>query len=328
MNPRLIGAAVLFIAAGGGWWWRAHLAASGPGWQGYAEADYVKVGPTQQGRLTALHVGRGDSVAAGQRLFDQDDADDLAARDQAMADLAEAGARLVNLQSPGRDTEIAQAEADLADANAVLERADKDRTRAELLVRTNAASRQSVDLSQAESRSAAARVLSAQAKLAHLREPIGRAHEITAQRASFESARARLAQAEWRLGERHAVAPLAGRVAETYARPGETLAAGAPVVSLLAPENMFVRFFVPEPALAGLALGTSVAIACDFCPPGMRAAVSYVSPSAEYTPPVIYSDATRDKLVWQIEARADPHGPAAAVLKPGQPVTVRVDVAR
>lgn len=323
MKPRLVVLLVLLAGIGGALGYQSWVNALPPGWQGYVEADYVKLGPTQQGRLTALQVARGDAVAEGQRLFDQDDIDDRAALAQAEADLAEAAARLVNLQAPGRDTEIAQAAFELADAQATLERANRDRDRNENLVRSNATSRQSVDLSEAEARSSAARVDAARAKLRQLRAPIGREAEISAQQAVVDSARARREQAAWRLDQRHVTAPLAGRIAETYARPGETLAAGAPVVSLLAPSNLFVRFFVPEVALSGLHLGTKVAVSCDACPSGLQAGVSFISPSAEYTPPVIYSDASRGKLVWLIEARPAAGSPAAT-LSPGQPVTIRL----
>lgn len=317
---RLLGLALLLAAVGGAWWWHERSAPP-PGWQGYVEADYIKVGPTLQGRLVGVPVARGDAVAAGAVLFAQDPAEDAAARDQAAAALAQAMAQLANLQAPGRDTEIAQAEADLAVNVALLARAEHDRARAEALVRTNATSRQQLDLALADAASAAARVDGARAKLAQMRAPTGRAGEIAAQRAAVATARAVLAQAEWRLAQRQGVAPLAGSIAETYALPGETLAAGAPVVSLLAPAHTFVRFFVPEAALAAVHLGAQVAVACDTCPADLRAGISFVSPAAEYTPPVIYSDASRGKLVWLIEAR--PEGPAAVALKPGQPVTVR-----
>ena len=127
--------------------------------------------------------------------------------------------------------------------------------------------------------------------------------------------------ARWRLAQRHVVSPVSGVVADTLAEPGETLAAGAPVVSLLPPENIFVRFFIPEPALASVHQGDQVAILCDNCPADLKATVSFIAPQAEYTPPVIYSESTRGKLVFQAEARTKPS--QASLLNPGQPVTVR-----
>jgi HlyD family secretion protein len=92
-------------------------------------------------------------------------------------------------------------------------------------------------------------------------------------------------------------------------------------VSLLPPQNILVRFFVPEPALAGLQRGYPVGIGCDNCPADLTATVSFVAPQPQYTPPVIYSESTRAKLVYLIEARPKPE--QAILLKPGQPVDVR-----
>jgi HlyD family secretion protein len=97
--------------------------------------------------------------------------------------------------------------------------------------------------------------------------------------------------------------------------------AGGPVVSLLPPENIFVRFFVPETRLAEVHIGDKVALLCDRCPGDLGATVSFISPQAEYTPPVIYSEASRAKLVYQVEAR--PPRQEAAMINPGQPIAVR-----
>jgi HlyD family secretion protein len=316
------GLAILIMAGAiaAAWWWHA-LATAPIGWQGYVEADYVRVGPTQQGLLTAVAVARGDRVEPGSPLFTQDEDNDRAARDEAAARLAEAEARLANLEATGRATEIAQAEAELAELRAVRDRAEKDRVRAETLVRTGAATFQQVDQSRADALSATARVQAAAAKLEQMRSPTGRAQEIAAQVATINGARAQLAQAEWRLAQRRVVSPVAALVAEVYARAGETVAAGAPVVSLLPKENILVRFFVPEAALTRVRPGVQVAVGCDTCPTDLTAEISFVSPEAEYTPPVIYSESTRGKLVYLIEAR--PRDDRDGTLKPGQPVTVR-----
>jgi HlyD family secretion protein len=105
------------------------------------------------------------------------------------------------------------------------------------------------------------------------------------------------------------------------ASPGETLAAGTPVVSILPPENIFIRFFVPEAALASLHRGDAVAFGCDGCPAALEGTISFISPQAEYTPPIIYSEETRAKLVYLIEARPPPD--QAARFNPGQPMEVR-----
>ncbi|MGO4713543.1 HlyD family secretion protein [Bradyrhizobium sp. 2TAF24] len=310
---------LIAIAVGLGVWWYPRAPARIV-WQGYAEADYVKVGPTQQGLLTAVNVVRGSEVEIGAPLFVQDETADRAARDQAARQLQQARDQLANLESAGKPTEIDQAEANLADARATVERTKVDLDRAQSLIRDGAVTVQTLDQRRADFRSATARVAAMEAALAQARAPMGRQGEIKAQRAAVEAAQAALEMAEWRLSQRRVCSPVRGRVADVLARPGETMAAGAPVVSLLPPGNIFVRFFVPEAYLARIHRGDAVRLNCDRCRAGISARVSFVSPQAEYTPPVIYSEESRAKLVYMIEARPQPED--ALLFNPGQPVTV------
>jgi HlyD family secretion protein len=313
-------AIVLLAAVGAGWWWT--MRATPPvEWQGYAEADFVKVGPTQQGLLTSLYVMRGTQVAAGAPLFDQDDTADHAARDQIARQLKQAEEQLANLQAGGKPTEIQQAEANLADAQAARDKIEGDLRRNEVLVKTSVVTQQLVDQERADLRSANAKVQGLEAALAQMHAPMGREGEIKAQQEMMESLRAAVAMAQWRIDQRHVMAPVAGVVADVLARPGETIPAGGSVVSLLPPENIFVRFFVPETRLAEIHSGDKVALLCDRCPGDLAATISFVSPQAEFTPPVIYSEASRAKLVYMVEARPPPA--QAALINPGQPVAVR-----
>jgi len=254
-------------------------------------------------------------------LFVQDEAGDKATRDQAQAQLVQAEAKLHDLQASSRETEIAQAAAQLADMRAARDRISQDLTRNSQLLRSGGTTKQLVEEETNDLASATAHVNQAEARLEQMREPTGRQTEIEEQQGAVDAARAALAEAEWHLSQRRVFAPDAGRIADTYARPGEMLMAGAPVVELLPPENVFVRFFVPEPLLPSIHLGEHMAIHCDVCGNDIVAAVSFIAPQAEYTPPVIYSEESRSKLVYLIEAR--PEGDAAVKLNPGEPVDVR-----
>jgi HlyD family secretion protein len=317
----IVAGAAIVLAAGVAAWWVGAGRDGRAGWQGYVDADYVRVGPTLQGLLTEVSVVRGQQIQAGTPLFAQDPVNDQGARDEAAAKLKEAEARFKNVATPSRTTEIAQAEGELIDLRAARDRARMDCDRSKALVGTGAVSRQRLDQDCADAVSTAARVDSAEAKLAQFKSPTGREPEIDAAEAVVAESRAQLVQADWRLTQRRVTAPVAARVADVYARPGETLAAGEPVVSLLPPDNVLIRFFVPESVLPHLAYGDRLSVSCDSCPPGFTAIVSFVSPQAEYTPPVIYSESTREKFIYLIEAR--PQGDARRTLKPGQPVTVR-----
>jgi HlyD family secretion protein len=323
VNRRLFLLIVLALgaAAVAGWWWLGPRVPPPVSWQGYADADFVKVGPTQQGLLTSIHVARGDKVAAQAPLFDQDATADLAARDQAQDQLGQTEEQLANLQAAGKPTEIALAQANLAGDQAARDKLAADLARNLDLLKTGNAAVQLVDQERADLRTAEAKIDGDRAALAQAQAPMGRDREITAQRAAVKAARAALDMAQWRLDQRHVTAPAAGTIADVLAQPGETIAAGSPVISLLPPENIFVRFFVPETELSTVHLGETVSLICDNCPADLEASISFIAPQAEYTPPVIYSDANRAKLVYLVEARPTPQ--QAALINPGQPMTVR-----
>jgi HlyD family secretion protein len=136
--------------------------------------------------------------------------------------------------------------------------------------------------------------------------------------AALRSAQARLNSARTRLERRHAVSPVAGTVQEVYFRVGEMVQAGRPIVSLLPPENVRVRFFVPQATLPQVHVGDKIAVNCDGCAPGLTARVNFISAQAEFTPPVIYSLEERARLVFRIEAI--PEQPAD--LRVGQPISI------
>jgi HlyD family secretion protein len=287
--------------------------------QGYVEGEYVYVGAPVAGRLETLHAARGDRVEAGAPLFQLDRSSELPARNDTAARLARAEANLANLRKGRRPSEIASIEAQLAQAKAMLALSQAKLERRQPLA--DAVSREDVEEARAEHERDQARVAELEAELKTAR--LGaRPDEIEAAEAEVAAARAQLAQAEWRLGELSQPAPQAGLVIDTLYRPGEWVAAGAPVVSLLPPANVKVRFFVPEPRLGAIAVGDEVQVRCDACPPDLVAEISFIAPEAEYTPPVIYSRDMRDKLVYLVEAK--PRQPDA--LRPGQPVDVTLAV--
>jgi HlyD family secretion protein len=136
--------------------------------------------------------------------------------------------------------------------------------------------------------------------------------------AALRQAKANLDWSQTRLMRRNAYSPGDGTVEQVYYRPGETVPAGRPVVSILPPGNLKLRFFAPQAILPTIKYGDIVDVSCDGCENGLTAKVSFIARSAEYTPPVIYSQEERAKLVFLIEAR--PEHPDK--FRVGQPVTV------
>jgi HlyD family secretion protein len=136
--------------------------------------------------------------------------------------------------------------------------------------------------------------------------------------AALRQAKANLEWSRTRLARRVVLSPAAGTIQEVYYRPGETVPPGKPVIALLPPENIKIRFYAPETELARIKIGQTVGVSCDACPAGLTAKVSFIAASAEYTPPVIYSREERAKLVFLIEA----HPAEPEKFRVGQPVSV------
>jgi HlyD family secretion protein len=294
--------------------------APAPVYQGYAEGEFALIASPFAGTLETLAVARGGQVRAGDALFALEKENETAARQEALERLRSAQAGLANLTGTRRPPEVAASRAQVAQAEAMRKYLAQQSRRYTELERVGFISRERLDelLAQLDQQAAAVAEREAQARLA--RESIGRNQELSAAKADIDAARAVLAQAQWKLDQKAQRAPAAGLVHDTYFVPGEWVPAGKPVVSLLPPGNIKVRFFVPEPVAGTLDLGQQVEVRCDSCGGAIPASISYISPRAEFTPPVIYSRETRSKLVFMVEARPVPE--QATRLKLGQPLDV------
>lgn len=273
-------------------------------WQGYVEAEYTYVAPLAAGRIVALDVARGDAVKAGQVLFALEDDAERAARDQAQADLAKAESDLADLSKGDRPEDLAIIQAQLDEARASLSLSVPRLARREKMVKGSIIGEEELDEAKAAILSDRGNIAEYEARLAEAKLP-ARIDQILAAEAAVATRRAALADAVWKLSKRRETAPTDARVEDVYYRLGETAAAAAPVVSLLAPEQLKLRFFVPEPDLAQLAVGQKVAVGCDGCAAGLTATIRFIARAAEFTPPVIYSLTRREKLVFMIEATPD-----------------------
>lgn len=288
--------------------------------QGYAEGEYVQVSSPFGGRLEALAVRRGVAVRKGDTLFLLDPAPEAQEAAEAEQELRRAEGNLDDLLKGERPTELAAVAARLAQARTRRDLSRQELDRREKLFADRVISAEEVDRARAalERDRAAVRELEAELATARLG---GRSDRIAAARAAVAAAEAGLARARWRLEQKNRRAPAEGLVFDTLFKPGEYVPAARPVVTLLPPENILVRFFVPEPVVGTLKIGQKVAVTFDGAGGSFPAAISFISPQAEYTPPVIYSRQTRAKLVFLVEAR--PAEPAA--FHPGQPVEVRLE---
>lgn len=289
--------------------------------QGYVEGEFVYVASPISGTLRALKVQRGSWVGAGDPLFRLEDTPEKAARDEAERRLAQAKATFEDARKGKRPSEIASIDAQLNQARVALTLSERELVRQEKLMRIpGATSEQDLDRARATRDQDSQRVAQLEADLKTAR--LGsRADLVSAAEATKRAQEAVLARAEWDLAQKAQSAPSAGLVFDTLYREGEWVAAGRPVVCLLPPQNVKVRAFLPETKVGAIHPGDPVLITVDGLKEPVPGKVSFVSPRAEYTPPVIYSLESRGKLVFMVEAVLDPQ--SAVKLHPGQPVDVR-----
>lgn len=290
-----------------------------PSYQGYVEGEFVYVSSAEAGRLDRLQVARGDSTTNGATLFVLESDNEAAAQRQAQQQLRVAEAQLNDLRLGKRPPELAVIREQVVQASAEEKRAAANLIRDEAQYQAGGISVARLDASRTSAESLAARVRELERQLDVAALP-ARDDQIHAQESAVAAARAAREQADWRLRQKTVFATVAGRVFDTLYRAGEWVPAGRPVVRLLPPENVKIRFFLPEPLVGGLSVGKEITLRCDGCPLDVRAKISYVSAESEYTPPIIYSNETRSKLTYMIEAR--PSINDAVKLHPGQPVEV------
>lgn len=319
---RLAGLVVVAVLTGaaGFWLWQAGAPDGPRPYLGYVEAETMLVAPKRTGRLVELTAVEGAVVAAGAPLFALDAEEETAAVKEAAARLDGARAQLADLRAARqRPAQIDVLEAARRQAEAALDLSRAELERQQRLYQKGVISEARLD----QARTTFRRDRSALAEAARTIEAAqlpGREAEIDAAAAEVEASTAALTRARIVLADCSVAAPRGGRVLDILYRVGEVVPAGQPVVEVLPPENILVRFYVPEPAIAGLVYGQRIAIACDGCPAGLTGEISFIASEAEFTPPVIFSRQERAKLVFLVEARPAASTPA---LKPGLPVEVR-----
>lgn len=252
-------------------------------YQGYVEGRFHYMASNHPGILKQLRVARGDAVKPDQILFVLDPLPEKALYEQAAAEVKQA------------EHSVEQQTANLALAKITYERQQE-------LFQRQATNAQKRDEARSHFEAAAASLANLQANL--------------------NAARANLIKATWDKQQKTVASPLEGFVFDTYFQTGEVVPANQPVVSLLARPDIKIVFFIPEKKYSTLRYGQFVQIHCDGCPKELLANISYISATAEYTPPVIYSNDTRDKLVFRVEALPENHN--GYIFHPGQPVTVDI----
>jgi HlyD family secretion protein len=289
--------------------------------QGYMEGEYLYMAPSVSGHLDILHVQRGEMIKANQSLFVLEQTDELAKLQAQQAQLKKEQATLQDMLTGERPSEVESIQAQISQAESVEKLANIDFRRDQKQYKIGAITQAQLDKSRTEYNVSKEQVIKLQSDLATANLP-SREEQIKAQTALVAYAKANVKDAQWALEQTVTQAEQASLVFDTLYNKGEWVASGNPVVVLLPPENLKIRFFIPETALSSVHIGQRVDVACDGCKKPIEAKISYISDKAEYTPPVIYSNETRSQLIFKIEAK--PESPDLLTMHPGQPVEVIV----
>ncbi|MCG8434227.1 MAG: HlyD family efflux transporter periplasmic adaptor subunit [Gammaproteobacteria bacterium] len=284
---------------------------------GYVEGEYLRIAAPVSAYLNQLHVLRGQTVTAGQTLFAMDITAAQAERDRAQAVVVKAKAELADLEKGERAEEVSVLQAQLEEAQAELARNELEFIRQQELITKNLTSESAFDSAKALRDASRARVRTLSASISVSRLP-ARDDRRAAARSAVHEAESSLAIAEHRLTELQPTVQVDALVEDTMYLPGEWVPANSVIVSLLPSDKIKLKFFVPQAEIAGLQPGTEIGFSCDGCPENLKAMITYIAPEAEYTPPVIYSAESRDKLVFLVEAKPND----AMFLPVGLPIEV------
>lgn len=287
--------------------------------EGYVEGENIYIASPFYGVLEKLAVHRGEHVSKGALLFNLDPNPQQMNINQAQADLAQALSVLADLKKPKRIQEIEAIEAQIAQTNAQITLADIRVSRYQKLVNKQASDKDSLDVALANLQQQKQLKTQYEANLA-LAKLGSRDDLIRAQQSQVDSLKAKIAIAQWELSQKTLYAPANGVIFDTYFRTGEYVTAQQPVLSLLTPENIRIEFFVPLEFLAKLKTGQKISFDCEGCAKNNPAVISYISPDAEFLPPLVYSRENNTKLVFRIKA----HITNPYLFKPGQPVMVNL----
>lgn len=287
--------------------------------QGYIENDLTYIASPFSGKLLALSVKRGDHVKQGTRLFSLDSQPQSDDVDNAAANMASAKASLEDIKKGARDTKLDEIKAQISQAEADLAYNKKEYERRKELMATENIQVDLYDQAVRDVDKITAMIAQYTASLNDAKLP-ARSDQIHAAKETLKAATALLQKAKWSLAQKTQTAPADARVFDTYYSIGELAPQNTPVVSLMISDKNKAIIFVPEAELSRLNLGAKAHVGCDGCEADLDGNISFISPKAEYTPPVVYSHASRAKLVYRIEVDFTPS--TAMKLHPGQAVDV------
>jgi len=254
------------------------------GYYGYVEANFRFIKAEFPGLLFSLDVQRGSKIRKGQSLFTLETEPQDSQVIEANANVKMAKSQIVQLQL-------------------ILKLEELKLNRREKLHAKNHIGKEAVDISKINVEGARNRLRNSRNQL--------------------KAAEAILQQSKWTKGKKTVLATTSGIVHDLFFRVGEHVQIDRPVMSIFVPGDIRAVFYIPQDRIGTIKIGEKVQVSCDNCKEGLVAYISFISPEAEFTPPVIFSEKTRKHLVFLVEAKFPEKD--KVVLNPGQPVTVKLD---
>jgi HlyD family secretion protein len=284
---------------------------------GYVEAQLLYIAAPQSGWIVSPSLIGGEQVNNGELLFQLDEQQQLAVVSEAQFRLDQAIAQQRDTTTGAREEELAELEAQKHQARTALKLAKSERQRWTKLVAQGLAPPSRANEVDAQYDTSVAKLAAIEASI-EVAKLGAREQLIKSADAARHAAQAVLTQARWQLTQRRVLAHASGQVEEVFYRQGEYVTQGKPVLALLPAHALTVRFFVPQGQLVNFALGDTVKVAADGLAQPQSARIFHIARSAEFTPPVIYDQQSRQKLLFMVEARLA----ANSTVRPGLPVDV------
>jgi len=289
---------------------------------GRIEAVMVDLSPKVTGRVQQVLVREGDRVKAGDILVKLDLGDTALSVERDKSAVASAQAHARDLEAGSRTTEIAAASADVADRVAALDLAQKELQRQQFMLERKVGTARDVERATTEVERLRATLSASKSRLAQLQEG---ARRWQVQQAHDDVARAKsvLEQSQTVANEGELRAPADAVIVHRFAEPGQLMTPGQPALSLAFTDRLYVRTFVPEPALGRVRPGLAADIVVDaYKDRTFKGKVTEVARDAEFTPKQVETRTERVNLVYATKVDLDAGWDVPLV--PGQPAEVLI----
>ncbi len=286
-----------------------------PSGSGTIECTEVDIAPQVSGKILVLVPQEGDAVKAGDLIAKLDSTDYELKRNEADAAVAVARAQLALLLAGNRQEDIERAREQVHESKATAEAAVADLRRIEAVFKTGAATRKQMDDAKTQVERTQATLAAGEQNLAKLVKGT-RVEEIKLAETQVAQAAAKLASTAKTVADCTVTSTVGGVVTTRIREEGEFVPAGSPLVTISHMDDVWLAVYVPEAALGGVKLGQPAQVRIDGHHDFYDGKVTYISPTAEFTPRNVQTPDERAKLVYRVKITLPNKD---GIFKPGMP---------